>query len=48
MQNMVQKTLDVKLGEEVGYKYKGSPEDSISEMSRLLYVSFYWKDLILN
>ena len=33
------KTLDVKLGEEVGYKYKGSPKDSISEISRLLYVT---------
>jgi HrpA-like RNA helicase len=31
------KTLDVKLGEEVGYKYKGAPADSSSENTRLLY-----------
>jgi HrpA-like RNA helicase len=31
------KTLDIKLGEEVGYKYKGSPLDSISDKTRLLY-----------
>ena len=33
------KTLDVKLGEEVGYKYKGSPPDSASDKSKLLYVT---------
>lgn len=32
-------TLDVKLGEEVGYKYKGSPNDSISDKTRLLYIT---------
>jgi pre-mRNA-splicing factor ATP-dependent RNA helicase DHX15/PRP43 len=32
-------TLDVKLGEEVGYRYKGAPSDSLSEKSRLLYVT---------
>jgi pre-mRNA-splicing factor ATP-dependent RNA helicase DHX15/PRP43 len=32
-------TLDVKLGEEVGYKYKGSPIDSISDKTRLLYLT---------
>ena len=31
------KTLDIKLGEEVGYKYKGAPLDSISDKTRLLY-----------
>lgn len=33
------KTLDVKLGDEVGYKYRGSPENSVSNKSRLLYVT---------
>ena len=33
------RTLDVKLGEEVGYKYKGAPADSVSEKSKLLYVT---------
>ena len=33
------KTLDVKLGEEVGYKYKGSPSDSNSSKTRLLYAT---------
>jgi HrpA-like RNA helicase len=32
-------TLDVKLGEEVGYKFKGAPSDSVSEKSKLLYVT---------
>ena len=27
-------TLDVKLGEEVGYKFKGAPSDSVSEKSK--------------
>jgi len=31
------KTLDVKLGEEVGYKYRGSPLDAISDKTKLLY-----------
>ena len=31
------KTLDVKLGEEVGYKYRGSPKDSMSKKTKLLY-----------
>ena len=31
------KTLDIKLGEEVGYKYKGSPSDGKSDKTRLLY-----------
>ena len=31
------KTLDIKLGEEVGYKYKGSPSDSITDKSKLIY-----------
>ena len=31
------KTLDVKLGNEVGYKYKGSPYNSVSDKTRLLY-----------
>jgi HrpA-like RNA helicase len=33
------KTLDVKLGEEVGYKYKGSPSNSISDKTRLIYLT---------
>jgi HrpA-like RNA helicase len=33
------KTLDVKLGEEVGYKFKGSPSNVISQDSRLLYIT---------
>ena len=32
-------TLDVKLGEEVGYKFKGAPSDSVSDESKLLYVT---------
>jgi pre-mRNA-splicing factor ATP-dependent RNA helicase DHX15/PRP43 len=32
-------TLDVKLGEEVGYKYKGSPSNSTSDKTRLLYLT---------
>jgi len=32
-------TLDVKLGEEVGYKFKGAPDDSSSDKSKLLYVT---------
>ena len=32
-------TLDVKLGEEVGYKYKGAPSNSIGPNSKLLYVT---------
>lgn len=32
-------TLDVKLGEEVGYKYKGSDPNFISEKTRLLYAT---------
>ena len=31
------KTLDVVLGEEVGYKFKGSPTNSVSDKTRLLY-----------
>lgn len=31
------KTLDVKLGEEVGYKYRGSPKESMSKKTKLLY-----------
>jgi pre-mRNA-splicing factor ATP-dependent RNA helicase DHX15/PRP43 len=31
------KTLDVKLGEEVGYKYRGSPNNSRSNKTKLLY-----------
>jgi pre-mRNA-splicing factor ATP-dependent RNA helicase DHX15/PRP43 len=31
------KTLDVTLGKEVGYKYKGAPLESTSEETRLLY-----------
>jgi HrpA-like RNA helicase len=33
------KTLDVKLGEEVGYKYKGAPRDSMGDKTKLLYVT---------
>jgi len=33
------KTLDVKLGEEVGYKYRGSPKNSMSEKTKLLYAT---------
>jgi pre-mRNA-splicing factor ATP-dependent RNA helicase DHX15/PRP43 len=33
------KTLDVKLGEEVGYKYKGSPKNAISQNSKLIYLT---------
>jgi pre-mRNA-splicing factor ATP-dependent RNA helicase DHX15/PRP43 len=32
-------TLDVKLGEEVGYQYKGSPSDSRSSTTKLLYAT---------
>ena len=32
-------TLDVKLGEEVGYKYRGSPSDSMSKKTKLLYAT---------
>jgi len=32
-------TLDVKLGEEVGYQYKGSPSDSRSSSTKLLYAT---------
>lgn len=32
-------TLDVKLGEEVGYKFKGSPSDSSSDKTKMLYAS---------
>ena len=32
-------TLDVPLGVEVGYKYKGSPSNSNSDMTKLLYAS---------
>lgn len=32
-------TLDVELGKEVGYKYKGSPDDSNSNDTKLLYAS---------
>jgi len=31
------KTLDIELGEEIGYKYKGAPANSIGEKSRLIY-----------
>lgn len=33
------KTLDVKLGEEVGYQYKGSPKNSKSDKTKLLYAT---------
>lgn len=33
------KTLDVKLGEQVGYQYKGSPKDSKSSQTLLLYAT---------
>jgi len=33
------KTLDVKLGEEVGYKYKGAPYNSTGPNTKLLYVT---------
>jgi len=32
-------TLDVKLGEHVGYQFKGSPQDSKSDMTKLLYAT---------
>jgi len=32
-------TLDIKLGEEVGYKYKGAPSNSISDKTKLLYLT---------
>ena len=31
------KTLDIKLGDEIGYKYKNAPIDSISEKTKLIY-----------
>ena len=31
------KTLDVKIGEQVAYKYRGSPKDANNEMANLLY-----------
>lgn len=33
------KTLDVKLGEEVGYVYKGSPPEFNSELTKILYAT---------
>ena len=33
------KCMDVKLGEEVGYKYRGSPEGSKSSKTKLLYIT---------
>jgi HrpA-like RNA helicase len=33
------KTLDVKLGEEVGYKFKGAPKEASSSKSKLLYLT---------
>ena len=33
------KTLDVKLGEEIGYKFSGSSSESLSDKSRLLYIT---------
>lgn len=33
------KTLDVQLGKEVGYLYKGSPKDMSSESNRLVYMT---------
>jgi len=33
------KTLDVKLGSMVGYKYKGSPSDAYSDQSELVYLT---------
>ena len=33
------KTLDVELGQEVGYQYKNSPAESRSSISRLMYVT---------
>lgn len=33
------KTLDVKLGEEVGYRYKGSPSNASSSSTKLLYAT---------
>lgn len=33
------KTLDVKLGEEVGYRYKGAPYNSTSSKTKLFYVT---------
>ena len=35
--NFAAKTLNVKLGEEVGYKYRGSPKSSMSNKTQLLY-----------
>lgn len=33
------KTLDVELGKEVGYKYKGSPKEMLSDKTKLLYAT---------
>lgn len=33
------KTLDVKLGNEIGYKFKGSPNDSFSSDTKILYAT---------
>lgn len=33
------KTLDVNLGEEVGYKFRGAPKDSMSDKTKLLYAT---------
>ncbi len=30
-------TLDIELGKEVGYKYRGSPSNAVSEQTRLIY-----------
>jgi pre-mRNA-splicing factor ATP-dependent RNA helicase DHX15/PRP43 len=43
------KTLDVELGKEVGYKYKGSPEGSSSDDTKLLFATDgYLSSLILG
>jgi HrpA-like RNA helicase len=33
------KTLDVKIGQEIGYRYKGSPRDSYNKDTKLLYLT---------
>ena len=33
------KTLDVNMGEEVGYKFKGSPSDVVSDKTELIYLT---------
>jgi pre-mRNA-splicing factor ATP-dependent RNA helicase DHX15/PRP43 len=33
------KTLDVNMGEEVGYKFKGSPSDAVSDKTELIYLT---------